>query len=121
MRCVLTQYRHVTDRQTDTHTHTHTHTQTHDDSICRASIASRGKNAMEHGADCFPDLARSADDAVVLAFTQLLCDLQQHLYTVFKKVVQLIFGHNFCECRPIVKIMCGQAWSPIFPAPDASI
>ena len=33
---VLIQYRHVTDRQTDG--------QTHDDSIYRASIASRGKN-----------------------------------------------------------------------------
>jgi len=34
---ILVQYRSVTDRQADK--------QTHDDSICHASIASRGKNA----------------------------------------------------------------------------
>ena len=41
-------YDRRTDRQTLTHTHTHTHTyihrHRHDDSIYRASIASRGKN-----------------------------------------------------------------------------
>ena len=37
---VLMQYRHVMDRQTDGRTDR----QTHDDSVYRASIASRGKN-----------------------------------------------------------------------------